>query len=212
MMRLFRSPWRPLRFLTGALLAALLAASCTTLQLVESYDPQIEKTLNEYHTDFITFVALMERSANTPEGAYSSDIAQKFYAKAAGLLANLVVRAEANNPGATCLPSSVVASGLGSLLSRTVEAIPETNSGIAEIDALGAEIKEAAQEFSQGTSELSIGSCTVVVLKALQLNNAIFESIHKDERFLQPPVSTIGADIISDGVRLGIIVEQSKKP
>jgi hypothetical protein len=192
--------------------AVLMLAACTPLTLSEEYNPQIEDGLNAYHTSFISFVARMEQSAGTAAGAYDGEDARQFYSDSAGALANLVVRAKAQNPQGQCAASSPIASGVTATLAQAAsffEANPTEKSSAAQ---LGETVKESLAELSEGTSGLANGSCTVVVLTALKLNHEIFQSIHQRLGHLRPPASTIGADLISQSVQMAIITEQSKKP
>ncbi len=192
--------------------ALALAVGCTSLKLVEDYDPQIEQSLNDYHKSLISFVTRMERAAGTEAGSYAGGDATEFYSTSAGELANLVVKATARNPQGRCAVSSPIAKGISGVLLQSSTFFGSNGNQPSATQELGDEVNQALEEFNNGTSDLAVGSCTVVILKALKLNHQIFESIHKRKTWLKPPVSTIATELISDTVQMAIIAEQSKKP
>lgn len=189
-----------------------MLAGCSSLNLVEDYDAQIEQSLNDYHKSFISFVTRMEQTAGTEAGSYGGEDARTFYSESAGVLANLVVRAEAKNPQGQCFASSRVANGVSAVLVQSVDYFEQNKPDHGPVVTLSETVKQSLQELNDGTSDLATGSCTVVVLKALKLNHAIFQAIHEHNRYLRPPASTIGSDLISQAVEMAIITEQSKKP
>jgi hypothetical protein len=74
------------------LLVALAAASGCTVKLIADYDPVLDQGVAELATNVDVFLSKMERTAGTPQGAYSANAA--FYADAAATVRTLRLKAE----------------------------------------------------------------------------------------------------------------------
>ncbi len=193
---------------SAAALSLLVLTSCA-VQLTEPYNAQIEEGLNAYHKSVVTFVRKMELAANKAEGRYDRPEVRAFYAESDGVLTNLVVKAEADAPGGNCAGSRIAAKGAEIFIFQTTDQLSRV---VARIDGVDAQqLSDSVAKLNDDSSELRRGSCTVVVLNALRLNHQALESLHRDEVFLKPPISTIALDIIGDGVRVALINENAKK-
>lgn len=177
---------------------------CSNIQLTDAYNPKIEDSLNAYHQSLVTFVKKMEMNAGTSEGEYGNRDVLDFYASSDGVLANLVLRAQADNPKAACVPSKLIEPGLLSFVTKTNAEFKSTqNSGVGS-----ASLDEVSQN---DLSQLGQGSCTVVVLQGIRQLQNILQGIHKNETYLQPPASTIALDNMEDGIRIALTNETAKK-
>jgi hypothetical protein len=196
--------------LAVAAFAAVLLAACTTLLNAPVYDPEIEAGLNQYHRDTTAFIKKMESLG--PEGAYGNPESRDFYAQNAGLLANLVVRAEASGARGTCELSKATTSGLGALISGTVESIESQEGDPGFVAEFKDDLKTSLTEFNRGTSDLSVGSCLTVALMIVKSDHEVLESIHKDEVRIGPDLSRLLRKSLNDGVSIALINVQSSKP
>jgi hypothetical protein len=82
--------------------AALLLASCGTLQPAAPYDPEIEKTVSEFDTAVQAFLLDMQGKSGTDDGVYSNNT--EFYAKWKVTLSHLRNRVVATDVGTSCGP------------------------------------------------------------------------------------------------------------
>ena len=169
--------------------AALLLAACNGLLDAPVYDAAIEDGLNQYHRDASAFIN--KTVALGPAGTYDRPESLGFYSQSAGLLNNLAVRAEANDPQGTCAPSQLIASGLKSVLA-------------------GVSRQEGVEP--QDLSELSSGSCLSISLKAVIVSNGVLERLHKHRNALRPVTAKISQDRIDQAVRLALIQVRAAKP
>lgn len=188
------------RQLAGAF-ALLALVGCADIRLTEPYNAEIEQGVNDYHKGLATFVKSMELEAGKPKGRYGSEEVRTYYSESEGLLANLVVKAEAEAPGGNCATSHLASKAVDSFVNKTAEQLAQ----------IGSEAADVAAEMKSDTSVLQEGSCTVVVLKTLRLNHEILESLHRENEYLVPPLSTIALRNMEDGIRIALINENAKK-
>ena len=166
--------------------------SCTSLKLTDSYDPQIEKVVNDYHEKVVAFVTKMELNVGLQEGEFSNSDVIDFYARSQGQLTNLVVRAEAVSTVNSCTPGKLLTSAIPQFVTSVNE---QTSIAGLQVDSI----------------DLNSGSCTVVVLKSLLADQLALQAAHKKNKFLRPPLSTLHLGLIEDGTRLALQNEQAKK-
>lgn len=181
--------------------ALLALVGCADIRLTEPYNAEIEQGINNYHKGLATFVKSMELEAGKPKGRYGSEEVRAYYAESEGLLANLVVKAEAEAPGGNCATSRLASKAVDSFLNKTADQLAQ----------VGGEASDVAAELRSDTSVLQEGSCTVVVLKTLRLNHEMLEEKHREKEYLVPPLSTIYLRTMEDGIRIALINENAKK-
>jgi hypothetical protein len=179
---------------------ALLSGGCeTTLPNIERYDSSIDAGISKYHKDVVKFV----KDAEQNKWPYTHPESKKFYSTAAADLSDIILRADALSTSRKCITTELVAQGFGTIQAQMVANVAQLNDARIQNFVASLDVTKA--------QELSQGSCTVVVLKALKANNDILEAIHRKLNGLPPPASTISLEIISDTVRVALVNEVSKK-
>jgi hypothetical protein len=180
-------------------LASLSGGCETTLPNIERYDAGIDAGISKYHKDVVKFV----RDAEQNKWPYAHAESRRFYSTAAADLSDIILRAEALAPSKKCITTELVAQGFTAIQAQMAANVAQINDTRIKNFVASMDVTKA--------QELSLGSCTVVVLKALKANNDILEAIHRKLNGLPPPASTISLEIISDTVRVALVNEVSKK-
>lgn len=176
--------------------ATLALAGCTSLQLVEPYDPAIEAGLDSYSKAMTTFLKKQEQDPGAPSTLFSSADSKTFYQESEATLSNAVLHAEALSNAAHCAPKFADALGLTQV--------------IANITSAGQQI--ASDETAEFSVTLQDGSCTVVALKAVRANNQILEALHRKNGHLRPGVAALVRGLLEDSIRIALRIEKAKKP
>jgi hypothetical protein len=166
---LWRCGLRPL------LLAAALLVSACTVQLISPYDETVDRGVTQFHEEFLTFVAEMNRKARKPDGTYARNVA--FYEKWSPKLTALADRALAADPSGTCPGTETfggfIREGLGRYAETMSRATPGPDAGLA-------------------------GDCTARLLRLLQMQLADFAEFHQAQGEIglpaqaQAPVALVG--------------------
>ncbi|PSL20951.1 hypothetical protein [Shimia abyssi] len=182
-----------------AVLFILFLSACSGLRLVPAYNPDIVDGINAYHTEMLEFISTMETKRTPISGSYKSEPVTTFYAASDAALGNLVVQAEALEPNDDCASSRVTNLGLGLVT--------------AEVDAVRTELDEALGRDTPALTDadLSTGSCTAIVLKALRANHNSMADLHRLEGKLVKPTSTLLRDLMNDSVRIALTAENAKR-
>lgn len=168
-------------------LLPLFAASGCQLGLVDRTDGMREQQINAYHSSVVEFVATAENTYGTESARYGSETSLKFYAKQRARLSNLVVNAEAADDGREC-PVAFV---------RSILAIGQIPDGGLQSDT------------SIVTDNK--GSCTVIVLRHLELAHETLEAVHAHDKYLSAPASELALAGVEDAVRIALKNEATKK-
>lgn len=184
--------------LVGTIAALFWIAGCSELNLVSSYDPEIEAGLNSYHVEVLDFISTMETSRASLNGTYKGEKVSAYYAASNAALGNLVIQAEASDPEGTCGKARITGLGIAGLSQRTEELADDLGN------ALGSELALDGEEIARG-------SCTVITLRALQANHKSMQDLHRIEGRLVPPTSSITRDLLNDSVRIALTAEKAKK-
>lgn len=175
-----------------SLLLFLALAGCSSFRLVGEADPEITSRINDYHLAATSFVLQAEKNAGAAEGRFDSAASKSFYAEQGGVLANLIVRAEAADLGTKC-PT------------QFAEAL------FARIDQLALEDAALAVDRQNDLRGGTEAGCTVVIMRHLRQAHRSLELVHESEGVLRPPASTISLDLIYDAVRIALRNEQLKQ-
>ncbi len=193
------------RSVAAILVALPLWLSACSLLSTGKYDPEIEKGISDYQKSVTKFIKDAEQGGKSRD--YDNQEAKTFYADAAANLSNVVLRAQAVSTQQTCAPADAARYALDAL----VKNLSDTVAGRRNVDPA---VQQTVAEISNVLSapELQGGSCTVVAMKALKANQDILESIHKREKRLVPPVTTIALENIDDTVRVALKAAVAYKP
>ena len=177
---------------------ALFLSACAGVRLVPAYNPDIVDGVNAYHTEVLEFISTMETKRTPITGTYKSKPVTTFYAAAAASLGNLVVQAEAAEPNGKCGTSRVASLGLAAVTDEASDLSAQLD------DALGRETPTLSD------TELTTGSCTVIVLKALLANHNSVRDMHQLEGKLVGTSARLLRDLMNDAVRITLTAEKSK--
>jgi hypothetical protein len=177
--------WRVL-FLIGV---ALLTQACS-LRLIESYDPELEKGIAEYHSATVEYLSKIKQNAGAQENSYSSAISQEFYAASSAKLSSLVVRAETST-GPRCIPQQLgfLEAHLKALPPAVADLLPPTPS---ELD-------------------LSGRTCTAVALRVLQGDQKIMQRMHERSGRMGTFRAQLWSDLTEDAARIALTIVKSTK-
>ncbi|HYE92314.1 MAG TPA: hypothetical protein VEA38_14895 [Terriglobales bacterium] len=177
------------------LIVLLVAAGCTSVQLVTSYDQAIDEGLTKYYQDMNTFLSQLKRAGkDRPEAKFASHTT--FYDQQGAAIDTLVLRAEAAEPKGTCLGSDLVGGLAASLLKFR---------GFAT----GTELD--IDKIVETLRTKGAGSCTVQILRIVRANHDITAAIHQKNEVLAPAVIDIIRPTIEQGVRIAVTTELAKK-
>ena len=112
-----------------------------------------------------------------------------------------------SEPAAT--ESSIASSRLSSTTIAYCDGVAVTSS----MDSTVADGLMAAETGSagDGSEAVSVGNCTVVIVKTVQANHKLLRLIHEENGALPAIVADIAGETIDDGVRIAIKNEVLKK-
>lgn len=198
-MRGIRSHLTAAWFLSTATVALVAVAAvfggCSSVRLIEDYDPVIDQGLTQYYEAADQFLSTMswEAAQGSSEAAYEEN--RDYYAEARTKLNSLILRARAQSTSERCVGSDAVATVLNRLLS---------------VDALRGQIPRIGELVDQLREEQT-GSCTVQILTVVRTNHDVMEAIHAHNDKLAPAVVDILRPTIEQGVQMALRIELAKK-
>jgi hypothetical protein len=174
---------RPARWLLLPMLLVALAGC--SVRLIQSYDDVIEKTVSDFHEDFLRFTTAVSRT----RGTYADN--RGFYDKWQPKLKTLTARALAANPSGRC-PSTETYAGL----------FPQ-----------GVTAARAAATPAGGRAEAAPGGdCTAQLLQLLEDQFEDFANFHNAQGTLGlPPEARAPRELVLTSVRAVLYVELAKK-
>jgi len=184
------------RTLLVAWLAALLLCACTSLQLVDPYDPEIAAGLDDYDRSMSAFLTAQGQEPTSAATLYGSEDSRRFYRESEATLSNVILHAEAASNQATCAPQIANRLGLPQLIANV--------AGATELEA-------AASSDPRFSVRLEDGSCTVVALKVVRANHYILEAMHKKHGRLSRGAATLAHGLIEDSIRIALRIEAAKR-
>jgi hypothetical protein len=181
------------------MLAFGLLTSCNTVQIGEPYSKDMDDQLNAYHVSAIEFINTMEQAAGKPAGAFTSDTAKAFYAKADADLDNLQIKADVLS-SRKC-PLSYLAKAPSLQPSAALKS-PIVGTATAR--------KSETSSIPDATQDLS-GNCISIVIRNVRLAQQNLESDHKQTNKLSPIVGELNRDQIDAAVRVALAAIRAKK-
>ncbi|MCW8914813.1 MAG: hypothetical protein OQK24_03050 [Magnetovibrio sp.] len=184
-----------------------LMAGCLTVRFVEPYDAVLDEGLTSLQGNTAAFVARMGAVQSKPEGQFNSVEVQEFYARNEAIIAGFVERAKILDTDKSCLPANFVGDGIKKLADNTAELLTDLNMPYGDVEG----VAKTIQSFGDGSDEISVGNCTVVILKVVQANYSIMKTLHKKKGKLSPVFGQIVGGIVGDSIRIAIKNELTKK-
>ena len=174
---------RPERWLL--LLMLLVPLVGCSVRLIQAYDDVIEKTVSDFHEEFLRFTTEVSRA----RGTYAAN--QGFYDKWQPRLKTMTARALAANPSGRC-PATETYGGL----------LPQ-----------GLTASRAAAPPAGGRVEMAeTGDCTAQLLKLLEDQLEDFAKFHNAQGALGlPPEARAPRELVLTSVRAVLYVELAKK-
>lgn len=183
-----------LRRLIAGYVAVGLLAGCTVARIGEPYDAQLEAGLNSYYKSTVEFVKQAQLDSANSKGRYGSSESNTYYAAAAGMLADLKLRAEIVGGPRQCPTARII----GAVESQVQQQLGEAASVIGD-DAGAVEPLDTT------------GNCTTLVIRNVLMAHADLEADHKELRVITPAVGTINMLAIEAAVRVALQAVTSHK-
>lgn len=197
--------------LVGVAASALWLGACVDVRFVDAPDPAIADGLTAYYEDVVVFLEHQARQGpDAPEAAHGAPESQAWYARQAGRLDTLILRARAAQEGLPCTGSRFVEAGIEGVLARLQSDLASLAPDAAA--ALGdADIEGELDLLGDDDARAALGSCTVVVLTAVRLNHDLLEAVHQSEGRLHPALVRPLRGAIEQGVRIALRNEMAKR-
>ena len=192
--------------LAGVILIAVLAG-CANVKFVEDYDAVLDQGLTDYQGNMAAFMARMAALSNDKEGEFDHPDVQAFYARQTAQLVTFVDRAEALDSSGKCLPANYLGKGIQAVVTRSAGVVEGLDLPLGKYSNITGIIKS----YGEGADEVSIGNCTVVMLKALQDNHAIVMELHETNGSLPKIVVDQAWPLLDQSARIAIRNEIAKK-
>jgi len=187
--------WLGQKVCTILLTLLIVMPGCFKIQLVEKYDPAIDKGLITYYKNTDKFLTKVSKAAkeNNEKATYKNN--RNYYSEARTDLSALVIRAKAGATSDQCIGTDIVRGLLERLL---------------KYETMKKDFSEIGELLEKMQRELS-GSCTVQVLTMVRANHDIMEAIHKHNDKLTPAMVKILKPTIEQGIQIALKIELAKK-
>ena len=169
-----------------ALVLAVTATACASVQLVSPYDEQIDRGLTELYAETSSFVDRMIALRGQPEGGFTFPANQQFYSDSMGKIDSFIARAEGHQAMGNC-PST-------RLMARVLTSVPE--------------------QVRNQLGTMPEGSCNIVVLRLLKGAFGDLRDLHRAQGAAGIPEQARGP-ILDGGLgslfRTAIMIEVAKR-
>lgn len=194
-MTLLSQKWLSHKVCTILLILLIVTPGCLKIQMVEKYDPDIDKGLITYYKNTDEFLTRISNAAreHSEEASYRNN--QDYYSEARTDLNVLIIRAKAEAISDQCIGTDAVSSLL---------------EGLLKYESIKKELPKIGELIEQTRTELN-GSCTVQVLSIVRANHDIMEAIHKHNDKLTPTMVKILRPTIEQGVQIALKIEYAKR-
>lgn len=167
-----------------ALVLAVTATACASVQLVSPYDEQIDRGLTELYAETSAFVDQMIALRGQPAGTFTQN--QQFYSDSMGKIDSFIARAEGHQAMGNC-PST-------RLMARVLTSVPE--------------------QVRNQLGTMPEGSCNIVVLRLLKGAFGDLRDLHRAQGAAGIPEQARGPILdggLGSLFRTAIMIEVAKR-
>lgn len=192
--------------LAGVVLIIALAG-CANVKFVEDYDAVLDQGLTDYQGDMAAFMARMAALSKEEEGKFDHPDVQAFYARQTAQLGTFVDRAEAIDSSGKCLPANYLGKGIKAVVTKAAGLVEDWDLPVGKYSNL----TSIVESYGEGAEDVSIGNCTVVILKALKDNHAIVMELHETNETMPKIIVDIAGPLLDQSARIAIRNEILKK-
>lgn len=190
----------------AAVFVVLVLSGCA-VKFVEDYDVVLDQGLSDYQGEMAAFMARMAALSSAPEGAYEDAEVQAFYARTSAELQTFVERAEAIDSSGKCITADYLGRGIKGVVERSAGFIDAQELPLGKYTS----VTEILRSYGEGADEVSMGNCTVVILKVVQDNHGVVQELHKTNGTLPRVIVDIAGPLLDQSVRIAIKNEVLKK-